>query len=154
VGERDDRLIDILSLTVALLAFIVSGVALVRGEMRASRQEKLETASRVFLSEAPQYAARRHPVGIWWVVLNTSRVQVTDVWVEGEDRRTVKLWSVQPCSLYALPRHFQPQVLYFRDIYGRWSRSPTSGPEEGGETLPAKDTGDSPWWMDARNCAS
>jgi hypothetical protein len=154
VGDRRDRLIDVLSLIVALLAFVVSGLAFFRGEMRASRLEKLETANRVFLSEAPQYAATEHPDETWWVVMNTSRVQVTNVWVKGEDQRTVKIWSVQPCSLYALPSGFEPQVLYFEDVYGGWSRTPTSNPEEGGKPLPQKDTDDSPWWMDARNCAS
>lgn len=154
MGDRADRVLDILSLSVAVLALVVSGLALVRGEMRATRAEKLETADRVFLSEAPQYAAAEHPEATWWVVMNTSRVQVTDVWAEGEDGRSVKLWSVQPCSLYALPTGFEPRVLYFQDVHGRWSRTPTSGPTEGGEALPVKDTDDSPWWMDARNCAS
>ena len=71
-----------------------------------------------------------------------------------QNERTVKMWSVQPCSLYALPSGFQPQVLYFEDVYGSWSRTPTSNPTEGGKTLPKEDTDDSPWWMDARNCAS
>jgi hypothetical protein len=154
VEDRRDRLIDVLSLIVALCALLVSGFALVRGEMRAARLEKLETANRVFLSEAPQYAAVQHPAETWWVVMNTSRVQVTDVWVKATDGRTVKIWSVQPCSLYALPSGFEPKVLYFEDVYGRWNRTPRSNPEEGGEALPEDDTDDSPWWMDARNCAS
>lgn len=64
----------------------------------------VEIASRVFLGEAPpKYERKGNPI---WAVSNNSGVDVTRVWVEGNDRDRGKSYTqighIQQCHLYTL----------------------------------------------------
>jgi hypothetical protein len=149
---------QVASTLLATFAVLVAAAALwlgYRADQRLDEQEKRQTAAKVYLAEAPRYAYRDHPESgakIQWVVMNFGVNQVADMWVEGEDFTSVTIQSVQGCTMYALPVGFRPIAVNFLDAYGRW-RVPIGGlPELGGKEVPAQDTGNSPWWLDIRNC--
>ena len=88
---------------------------------------EVEIASRVFLGEAPpKYERRGNPI---WAVSNNSGVDVTRVWVEGNDRDRGKSYTeighIQQCHLYTLadePGKFFPSWVHFFDGSQHWKR--------------------------------
>jgi len=74
-----------------------------------------------------------------------------DVWVEGPER-TVKMFNVPACSMYALPVDFKPAAGHFEDPHGEWQIDPGGGYKEATDDLPSEDTGNSPWNEDVLNC--
>jgi len=125
-------------------------------ERRQHEQERLQSASKVTLAEAPPYVNRTHPPRgnrIWWVVMNHSDGPIDDVWVEGRDGASVKMWQVQRCTMYAVPLDFAPVAVNFRNPQGRWRRAAGAVPvQPTGRKLPATDTADSPWTMQLDGC--
>jgi hypothetical protein len=145
----------IASVIVGLLALAGSGFALWESHQTQNRLDQ-QSAGAVYLGEAPSYAYKKHPKGIddqiWWVVMNTSPVQINDVWVEGKHSTYVRMWGVQGCSMYALPQGFRPIAVDYKNSDGRW-RNPVSGTPQGdGKPLPSRGDESSPWWMGVENC--
>jgi hypothetical protein len=149
---------EVASVIVAIFALGVAGFSLclsARGDARLDRQESEQNASHIYLGEPPQYASSKFKTegkGVWTVVMNASGTQVDDVWVEGEGNTSVTIDGLQRCSMYALPEGFKPVAVHFLDSYGRWRRPVDGPPERNGRTPPARDTANSPWWMDVGGC--
>jgi len=148
-----------IGVAISILALAVSGASAYfsfRAEAREEMQERLRVAAQVYLQEAPGFAYEAHPKKgnqVRWVVANFNRDPIDEVWVEGRDDTSVKMWHVPGCSLYALPNGFVPIAVNFVDVNGRWKRSVgASAPREGGSPMPASDTADSPWAMDLVSC--
>lgn len=127
-------------------------------EAEAKLQVQVDAASKINLGEAPEYAIQAHrpsTKGNLYVVMNRSDQQIEDVWVEGAQGRSVKIWTMQPCTMYSFPRNnFTPKAVHYVDGSGLWRRGPgASDPTRiGAKALPDKDTDDSPWAMDIANC--
>jgi hypothetical protein len=139
----------------AIIAVGVSGLAYWQSNQTEKRLNQ-QSASEVYIGEAPSYAYARHPKGsrgqIWWVVMNTSPLQINNVWVEGEHGTYVRMWGVQGCSMYALPQGFSPVAVDYTNSVGQW-RNPLSGSaQEDGKPLPSKGDESSPWFMGVENC--
>lgn len=146
------------TLVSALAAVIAVGFSIAAYWQSHQTENRLnqQNASAVYLGEAPSYAYASHPSGssdqIWWVVMNTSPLQVNDVWVEGEHGTYVRMWGVQGCSMYALPPGFTPIAVDYTDSIGLW-RNPINGPpKENGRPLPSRGDESSPWFMSVENC--
>lgn len=145
----------IMCASVAALAVIISVGSFWQSHQAENRLNQSD-ASEVYLGEAPSYAYASHPRGssdqIWWVVMNTSNLQINDVWVEGKNGTYVRMWGVQGCSMYALPQGFNPVAVDYTNSDGRW-RNPVAGqPQENGKPLPSRGDESSPWFMSVENC--
>ena len=161
--KEEDKLSDrpksdvgtLVSCIAAIAAIGISGLAYWQSHQTANRLNQAN-ASAVYLGEAPSYAYASHPKGssdqIWWVVMNTSPLQVNDVWVEGEHGTYVRMWGVQGCSMYALPQGFNPVAVDYTNSDGQW-RNPVNGsPQENGKPFPSRGDESSPWFMGVENC--
>lgn len=141
---------------VALALSIASVLLAFRSESRLDRQEEQQIAAQISLAEAPMFAYEARPSScitcVYWVVMNYSSSQVENVWVEGQEGRSVRISGQQPCSLYALPEGFEPIAVHFEDIYASWRRAKNGVPEKAGELPPNPDTDDSTLFLDLPNC--
>ncbi|GAA5025262.1 hypothetical protein GCM10023258_18080 [Terrabacter aeriphilus] len=124
---------DTIAVTISAAALLISGLAgrtAASGEDRLDRQEQMQVADRILLEAGPQYARAKHPPlsdsDPLWVVRNGSPYPVDNVWVEGRNGSAVRLWQVQSCTMYGLPRGFSPVAIHFTDKAGDWRRGPGS----------------------------
>jgi hypothetical protein len=147
-----------------------------QSENRLNWQLSHEYSNKVYLGEAPQYFYDLYPkVGdeITWVVLNSSGVEIHDVWVEGQNDRWIRIQGIQRCTMYSLPlftsdpdhpEEFEPVAVHFSDPHSvrgnyLWHRATTGELGTDGKPIPTKeedpdgDDADSPHLMDVEGCS-
>jgi hypothetical protein len=157
IGSIAAAVFDLGALVVSVVSCNIARAA----DERLRRQESQQYANKVFLGEPPReeytgQGARKLAPGqtIWRVVLNTSGVQIENLWVEGEDGRSVRIQGVQRCSMYALPADFVPTNLYFTDpLGGKWRRQQNGQLDDQFREMIPRDTDDSPWYDTIDGCS-
>jgi predicted protein tyrosine phosphatase len=165
-SSRADKLSALSALAAALLAAAALAVSVVSlglgrdNEDRLDREERQQYASKVYVGEARHRKRIRKsvPGSVWpdrrfGMNINMSGVQMENVWVEGRDRRTVRMQGVQRCSMYALPATFIPVDLYFSNPVGhKWHRGEGGVLDGNFKQMPQHGTDPSPWYDAVPDC--
>jgi hypothetical protein len=157
--EKVAAIVAALSFAVSAAAFTYSVISNVETNDRLSSEKSEEFVQRVTLEEGPGYACAKHPECVrvattqpQWVLINFNPIQLTKVWVEGQESKSVMMWNVQACSMYALPIGFLPVVAHVSDPHAQWNIPIEGAYSRKAYVFPTEDTGDVPWTDDVRNC--